>query len=270
LHALLEGQRWPFTDELTELFSDKAVDRLAILRDPERVEPRHRYLLAAVLCARLHARRAVLDVQDYQPITPTLYLIVPCVTLNRPERDTEVLCGTYCADYRTSEQKVEYCGLGDQPEKYEVSYDCGQLRIADEHIHAPRLANDYRKLLLHEAHKHADRLGDRAKVHADERVRRIVAEAQQKRHHDPAYAKLMLKTLLPLLAELTPITAAIMLFGQGLAGIHHIHRAHRLAHQNAGHEEARRILDDIHERVDHLQPEQAREVIDLLLAEHGR
>ena len=101
-------------------------------------------------------------------------------------------------------------------------------------------------------------------------MRRIVAEAQQKRHHDPAYAKLMLEALLPLLAELTPITAAIMLFGQGLAGIHHVHRAHRLAHQIAGHEEARRILDDIHERVEHLQPEQAREVIDLLLAEHGR
>ena len=270
LHALLEGERWPFTDELREVFRDKAVDRLAILHDPERVEPRYRYLLAAVLCARLHARRAVLDVQDYQATTPTLYLIVPCVTLNRLERDTEVVCGIYCADYRTDEENVEYCGLADEPEKYEVSEADGRLRIEDEHIRTPRPANDYRELLLRHVQKHADRFRDKTELHKDERMRRIVAEAEQKRHHDPAYAKLMLKALLPLLADLSPVTAAIMLFGQGLAGIHHIHRVHRLAGQVTGHEEARRIVNDIQEQIEHLPSERAREVIDLLLAAHAR
>jgi hypothetical protein len=269
LHALLENERWPFTDELRELFSDKAIDRIAILRDPERVDPRYRYLLAAVLCARLHARRAVLDVQDYRPTTPTFYLIVPCVTLNRPERDTEIVCGVYYADYRTEQASVEYCGLGDEPDKYQVAYDCGTLVITDAQIHAPRPASDYRKLLLQEARKHLDRRGVKAKVQGDERVQSIVAEAQAARHHDPAYARLMLKALLPLLAELTPVTAALALFGYGLADIHHIYRVHRLARQVTGHEEARRILDDIHARVDRLPPEQARSVIDLLLAQHG-
>ncbi len=132
LHALLGGAREPFTAELRETFTTGGNDRIATLLDSNRVDPTYRYLLAAIVSARLQADRALADVREHQEMTPTVYLIVPCVTLNRPGPDGEIVCGFYVADYRDDESKVEYFGLGDEPARYRVMYKDDHLRVMDE------------------------------------------------------------------------------------------------------------------------------------------
>ena len=123
LHALLDGAaQLPAIQDLREAFQSEGLDRVAVLNDPERVAPEHKALFAAVAGARLQARSVMLDIQDYTPATPTLYLVVPCVTLNRQELDTELLCGVYHADHRGRDRTVTYQGLGDDPSTYHFEY----------------------------------------------------------------------------------------------------------------------------------------------------
>jgi hypothetical protein len=132
LARLLEDKRLPAVDELREIFRSGGVDRLAVLRDPSRVPTAHRALLAAVVNARLQARRAAEDIQGHRPGTPTTFLIVPCVSLNRPGPDTELVVGEYGIDWTGASATVAYQGLGDNPASYRVRHEFGRVRIEDE------------------------------------------------------------------------------------------------------------------------------------------
>jgi hypothetical protein len=118
LSAVIAGKRGPGLDEIRDLFRSDGTDRLAVLMDTGKVALEHRSLYAAVVSAVLQARQVLVDARAHTPVDPTLYLIVPCVTLNRPEEDTEILCGVYTADYRFTGAHEEYTGLGDDPAKY--------------------------------------------------------------------------------------------------------------------------------------------------------
>ena len=131
LHALLAGVRAPYADDLREAFSSDGHDRLATLLDGSRVEPAYRYLFAAVVSALRQARRALEDVQAHDPATPTVYMIVPCVTLNRTGPDAEIVCGIHLLDSRARPAQAEYFGLGDDPAAYRVSYDGDRVVLAD-------------------------------------------------------------------------------------------------------------------------------------------
>ena len=63
----------------------------------------------------------MLDIQDYTPCTPTVYLLVPTITLNKAGHDSEIVCGIYAADRRTAEPHDEYCGIGSRPWKYSLT-----------------------------------------------------------------------------------------------------------------------------------------------------
>ena len=129
LHALLGGTDAPFTADLRDAFQADGKDRIAALLDPKRVEPRFRYLVAALVSARMQAERAARDVEIHYAASPTVYLIVPCVTINRYGPDGEIVCGYYVADQRGIEPKTEYIGLGDEPERYRIAYEADALRI---------------------------------------------------------------------------------------------------------------------------------------------
>ncbi len=131
LYGLLKGDELPAIRELRKTFTADGQDRIAALLDPRRVRPEYRPLLAAVASARLQAARAVVDIGKHRPHTPTLYLIVPCVTLNRTGPDTELVVGCAQVDWRTPRPAAEYEGLGDDPAAYRVDLSAGQLRIAE-------------------------------------------------------------------------------------------------------------------------------------------
>jgi hypothetical protein len=133
LAALVQGSPLPAVHELEATFGTDRVDRLAMLRDPQRVPPELRALLAAVTNARLQAARAVLDITEHEPASPTIFLVLPCVTINRQEPDTEVLIGEYGIDATGAAPRIKYRGLGDSPAAYQVRHEHGRVVIEDDH-----------------------------------------------------------------------------------------------------------------------------------------
>lgn len=275
LHALVDGGPLPFTHELKETFSSEGADRLAMLRDVERIDPAERMLFAAIVNARLQARQAMLDVQDYQPVTPTVYIILAGVTLNRPGDDTELPVGYYVADARQDDETFVYHGLGDDPTGYRMQARGSRVQVEDDHLHVPRPARNHRRLVAdHWERKQNDfgplvpaAPGDASpEMHIQhERLYQMMADAEAGKHHDARYTKPMVCMLLGVLAEISPIPAALILFAEGFGSIYHTHRAHRLARKLEGQEDARLVLDEIMARVDELPHERAKRVIEILV-----
>ncbi len=263
LCALLDGGEQPFLQELGEAFQSENTDRLGVLRDETRVDPRFRSLLAALVSARLQARQVMLDIQDFQSTSPTFYLVFPCVTLNRRGRDTEIVCGFYSADRRGGATRDEYFGLGDDPGAYRVSRNLERYHVEErDRVHS-RAARDHR-LLIQERWRERNP----APMPQDEQLERIREDVVRDRHHDHRHAKTLLRLALPLLAEVAPVPVAILLFAQGIVGIHHAYRAHRLANEVASSHEAQQILHEIHAKIDTLEPAKAQALIELLVSDY--
>ncbi len=131
--ALLAGERLPAIEELRAAFQSGGLDRLAALADTNRVLPAQRALLAAIASARLQGERVVDDIQGQRPESPTIYLVVPCVTINRPGPDTELVVGECGVDWTGASASIRYQGLGDDPGAYRVRHAMGRLRITDDH-----------------------------------------------------------------------------------------------------------------------------------------
>jgi hypothetical protein len=131
LHALMAGADLPALRELRETFSTDGMDRLAALLDPHCVTPAHRGLFVALANARLQARRIEDAISRHEALSPTLYLVSSCVTLNRPEEDTELLCGLATMDRRSRDVPVQYVGLGDDPTAYRVSDRGSRLHVGE-------------------------------------------------------------------------------------------------------------------------------------------
>lgn len=131
LHALLGGADLPAMKELRQQFTADGVDRIATLLDPAQVEEVHRYLFAAITSTLLQARVAAEDIQQRPPHSPTLFVVLPCLTLNRHGPDTEILCGAHTIDLREQTPMSSYAGLGDRPERYAVTRDGDALIVTD-------------------------------------------------------------------------------------------------------------------------------------------
>jgi hypothetical protein len=285
LHALMEGGQHPFTDDLHEAFTSEGGDRLAMLLDEQAVPPALRSLYAAVVNARLQSRRCLVDIQDRRPVSPTLYIVLPCVTLNRRDRDTEIVCGVYRADWRSGEPAIEYRGVGDDPAAYTLNHSRGRMRLEDPSIGVTREARDHRRMVLEtlQAHREsgavaADAVTAEGAAETGEpalpvgrrsaELERLLDEAAAGRHHEPKYAGPLLKTLLGVLAQLNPVTSVAFLFAAGVPEMHHLFRVQRLVRGLAGDDEARGILRQIEGRVDTLPPERARRIVEVLAAAH--
>ncbi len=261
LEAVLAGAQEPFALRLTQDFGFEGVDRLRELRVGGPVPPELRRLYAAVVSARVQARRAMLDVQDHRAASPTLYLIVPCVTLNRAGHDTEIVLGLYTADRRGEEAHEEYCGLSDHAKDYRLSEVGGFLELTDPGIGTPRPARDHRKLVLQQWKAKAA-----APPKPDGALRRALTQAHEAASSRPV-ATAALKTAVAALMATSPVPAALLLFGEGLVSIHHASKAHSLSKEAHGDEVARDMLRELEGRIDRLEPEQAQHLV-RLLGEH--
>jgi len=132
LAAMFEQVQLPAIRELRELFAHGEAQRLEVLGDPGRVAPRYRALFSAITSAWLQARRVVLDVREFRPASPTMFVVLPCVTINRADDlDTELLVGQYGIDRTGSEIAAKYHGLGGDPARYRVRHEQGRV-VVDE------------------------------------------------------------------------------------------------------------------------------------------
>lgn len=138
LVSLTSGGNIPAVAELAEHFARDGHDRLAELQDEQLISPDHRALLTAVVNARLQADRVVEDIHTHMPETPTVFLIIPCVTINRNDPDNELVVGEYGIDATGSELKIKYRGLGSAPLEYRVEFQRGLLKITDDQWHQAR------------------------------------------------------------------------------------------------------------------------------------
>ena len=260
IHATLGGTSAPFVDDLCVALQAEGLDRLALLRDEKAVDPALRTLYAAAVSVRLQARRAMIDIQDHVPRTPTLYFVVPYVSLNRRGHDTEILCGMYYSDRRGAEPHDEYCGLGDDPRDYELRREGAEWTLRDPHLFVPRPARNHRRI-VREAWERTVETGT---VHP-----RLGAGMQEiATRHNPLHAphaKFALQALLALLCEVTPISAAMLLFGEGWIHLRHTAQAHRLVTEAAGDRAALAMLHDIEAQVERMEPEEAQHLCALLL-----
>lgn len=260
LHALLGGVRLPAVNQLREVFSTEGLDRLGALKNSRRVPARFRVLSAALVSARLQARLAILDIQDYAPKSPTIYLVVPCVTVNRKGRDTEIVCGAYIADHRGENRVEEYVGLGDDPSKYKIETSKTKITVTDPNIEKPRTLRNHRELVLEElearwATKHRNKAPNLKAFSDPSRFAR----------RDP---RRVLKELINVLKESNPASAAALLFAMGVGAIHHSQTVHHLACEGGGEDEAHMILDETLEKIDDLDSERARALIEYLVGRY--
>ncbi len=265
MHGLLDGNSGPAYDELLEVFASENKPRLEMLRDPQAVDPGVRSLLAAVVNARLQARRAVIDIQHHRPHSPTYYLVLACVTLNRPQRDSELVVGLYTADCRSDPFAVHYRGLGDDPSRYQVCYDHSHLVISDQELGQHRPARDHREEILNTWMQRRER--EAAAAVRDERFDAVVRRIHQQ-NGDPQVYLEILKTMGWLMLDLSPVPTSILLFAKGAAGAHHLYRVHRLARGEGDRETAEPIVREFLSQLDELSPEQARAIVESLLAQH--
>jgi hypothetical protein len=264
LHSLLHGGHEPWVEELREAFDSEGKTRIAALNDAQAVDPAFRSLFAAIVSARLQAPKAVLDIQELQPASPIRFIVLPCVTINRHERDTEILCGVYAID-DSPDKAVTYFGLGDDPRAYRVRLQNHQMQVTDDELGTKRAARNHRAVVRSEWK--ARRGSQRAAID-DPRLERIRDDVARNKHRHHQHARTLLRMTLPILAQAMPVPAAVILFAEGAAGIHHAFRAHRLARELSGTEEARKILAEVHDRIDQMDPAKAEALVELLVREY--
>lgn len=131
LHALLNGAEGPYIDELRTVFNADGIDRVAQLLDESLVPPTLRALFAAVVNAQQQSSLAITEVLNMKSHTPTFYMIVASVTLNRESGDTELVVGIETIDERNGERVIDYVGLADDARSYELTTSGSRLRLSD-------------------------------------------------------------------------------------------------------------------------------------------
>jgi hypothetical protein len=201
----------------------------------------------------------MLDIQHQSSTSPTHYVILPCVTLNRLKHDTELVVGLYTAERRDSEVNATYLGLGDDPSKYVVDRSRGPLALSDDHIHQQRSARDHRQLV-------ADwwpQFNSPRSLPAPQRqeIASLVDRANTSRDNEN------LATLFGAVAAAAPEYMAVQLFASGACGINHIHRADRLSRGSGRRFDAQQILDEALTHIDYLAPTVTQEILQLLSAQ---
>lgn len=133
LRQYLDGREGAHVDSLDQAFQHDGVDRMDWIRrnSPAVIQP----LLAAIISTRVQARAAATDISTMVPASPTLFFVVPCVTLNTAQLDTELPVGFYSVDLSPSSETPpdpEYVGLGDDPAAYCIDHDgYGNLAVTE-------------------------------------------------------------------------------------------------------------------------------------------
>ncbi|MFZ5833300.1 MAG: hypothetical protein ACOY3P_24690 [Planctomycetota bacterium] len=133
LEALLAGSPLPPIRELAATFSHDGRNRVGLLLDMGRVPLGYRAVYAAAVNAQLQAQRAVADIRGRRPRSPTIFLVLPAVTINRPGPDGEMLLGEFGIDWTESRPVIRYRGLGDDPSRYHLRHDGGHAVLSDDH-----------------------------------------------------------------------------------------------------------------------------------------
>ncbi len=129
LGALLAGSDAGFVRELAEVFAMHEIDRVAYLTS--HCDEGVRALYAAVCNSVLQSELAVRDIMTTSSHTPTCYLLVSSVTLNRVSADTELVVGIHFVDERSGDKVHSFRGLGSDPSRYRWAEAAGAISVTE-------------------------------------------------------------------------------------------------------------------------------------------
>jgi hypothetical protein len=130
LTALLAGQDAAFARELREVFSMHDIDRVTYLTT--QCDEHERMLYAAICNSALQAQLAVRDAMTNVSSSPTCYLILSAVTLNRQTADSELVTGFHFIDEREEPKRQIYHGLGSDPSRYRWEEKTGKIIVTEK------------------------------------------------------------------------------------------------------------------------------------------
>ncbi len=260
-----EAVRFPWFDQLTAFFGP---ERLAALRAD--TSP-YRMLRAAVVHAVLQAESAIVDLLREPPATPTHVLLVALVIVNRRGPDNAIPVGMHHLLFEHGAAHIELgASLRSTPGALVFHGDRGLLRITsphepeEEHVPAPPRATpvELAPALRTEAASHAVR-GQL------EHHRRQWHAVSGRPHAVRIYARPILRALVQGLSVVAPeLGLAALAFESGrevfrAAGLSRLHE------RGPSTAAARATLHDLEPRLQQLSQREAREVLELLLAETG-
>ena len=283
LSLLLAGQSGPFLDELREAFSSEGKDRVQLLRD--HVAPEHRVLFAAVVNARLQARRALLDLA--RPLQaggagPDRLLILAAVTFNQRGADHELCVGHY-AGARNPDGTLAavWTGLGDDPTRYRFENALSGVQITQDGPlrRVARGPGAWRAEIAAELAAELASTPDPAEAAAAERQPSAVRPEEVPRTldaralatldqldallHDPdhPWTSLAAKGACLALTEVLAVPAVVSLFAGGALAANHSFRMRRIARGNAPEHEVDELAYEASEDLAQRDPGEARSIL---------
>jgi len=257
-----EAVRFPWFDQLTAFFGPA---RLATLRGD--ASP-HAMLRAAIVHAVLQAETAIVDLLREPPPTPTHVLLVGLVVVNRRGTDNGILVALHHLHFADGEPDlVAGKALRSTPGALEVDTTRAQLVVRSpfgpEAPHEPPPGPP--------GSSPAASLRPLARA---EPVRAQLARARrqhaQLRHHHGlnVHARAVLRALLQGLSLVAPEVGLAALALESGRELFRAHRLDELLRRGPSSAEARRVLHDLEPTLQQLGHREAREVLEILLAEH--
>jgi len=258
--------RFPWFDQMTAFYGP---DRLTALREDHGP---HRMVRIAAVHAVLQAETAITDLMRDPPTTDTVLLLVPMILINQRGRDETILAGVHHLVFEGGLGRLEHgSALRSTPASLHITETRERLRIEspfDEVSDAaaapaagPRPAELPRALV--EQARSAD-----VREHV-ERWRTQVRGVAKDRHGLRLYARPLLRAFLQGLGVVAPELGLASLAIQGGDALRKSAHLKKLLAQGPSSEEALRVLHDIEPELQQLGHEEAGEILEILVAEHG-
>lgn len=278
LSLLLAGQAGPFLDELREAFASEGLDRINLINTE--IPAEHRALFAAVVQARLQARRAYLDLGRARGASergPDKLLVVAMVSFNQRGADHEMCIGHYAgARNDDGSMTAVWTGLGDDPRKYVFTQDLAGVVISQDgpQKRAARGPKVHRELVLEDLAEEIEcpeppPVEEGTGVAFEEPPARLGSQAQATLDqldgwlNDPEHpwSSLAVKGACIALTEALAVPAVVTLFAGGALAANHAFRMQRIARGGAHEHEVEELAHEATRDLASRDPEEAKSIL---------
>mgnify|MGYP006935323717 CR=1 FL=1 len=265
----LAGGAGSFIEELALSFASEGLDRTALLRDPAVVKPELQQVFAALVHARLQARRAMLDVLG-APRVADRVLVLASTSINHPSHNTELVVGYYAAERDDAgHMHVTWTGFGDDPRQMTIE-------LTNRGVHVKQLdaegrasvpgTRQARGPVEHRFLPGRTWLANNEHPEPTPTVRAAVTTAVhslEDKLNDPEHPvrSVAIKGVVLAMAETMAVPALLTLFAAGALDLHHAWRVERIAFGQADAAEAQTLLNRAIEGLDTLDAETSERVI---------
>jgi hypothetical protein len=258
--------RYPWFDQLTAFFGPERLRALRADTGP------HAMVRAALVQAVLQAESAIVDLLREPPTTPTHVLLVSLAVLNRRGPDNAILAGLHHLHFRGGEaERIQGTALRSTPGQLVLDTSQALLRVSAPFQAEPAAAHVALPVSAVRAPVPPGARGLAQGAPVREHVTRARRQLHRLRSHPhglDVYARATLRAFLQGLSLVAPeVGLAALVFESGRE-VFKAARLDELQRHGPSTAEARKILHDLEPTLQQLGHREAREVLEILLAEH--